>query len=97
MQSAVPQGKGAMAAILGLDDAQVVALCQQVSNQAEGSVEAANYNAQGQVVIAGEKAAVEAVMALAKENSGKAIALPVSVPSHCSLMKPAAEQFAQAL
>ena len=72
MQSAVPQGKGAMAAILGLDDAQVVALCQQVSSQAEGSVEAANYNAQGQVVIAGEKAAVEAVMALAKENSGKA-------------------------
>ncbi len=48
-------------------------------------------------MIAGEKAAVEAVMALAKENSGKAIALPVSVPSHCSLMKPAAEQFAQAL
>ena len=70
---------------------------QQVSGQAEGSVEAANYNAQGQVVIAGEKAAVEAVMALAKENSGKAIALPVSVPSHCSLMKPAAEQFAEAL
>ena len=97
MQSAVPQGKGAMAAILGLDDAQVVALCQQVSSQAEGSGEAANYNAQGQVVIAGEKAAVEAVMALAKENSGKAIALPVSVPSHCSLMKPAAEQFAEAL
>ncbi len=60
-------------------------------------LESVNYNAQGQVVIAGEKAAVEAVMALAKENSGKAIALPVSVPSHCSLMKPAAEQFAEAL
>ena len=85
MQDAVPQGAGAMAAILGLDDAKV------------GSVEAANYNAQGQVVIAGATAAVEAVMSLAKENGGKAIALPVSVPSHCSMMKPAAEKFAEAL
>lgn len=97
MQDAVPQGQGAMAAILGLDDAQVIALCAQITAQGAGSVDAANYNAQGQVVIAGEKAAVEAVMALAKENSGKAIALPVSVPSHCALMKPAAEKFAQAL
>lgn len=97
MQDAVPQGAGAMAAILGLDDAKVVELCQQVSAQANGSVEAANYNAQGQVVIAGATAAVEAVMGLAKENGGKAIALPVSVPSHCSMMKPAAEKFAEAL
>lgn len=97
MQDAVPQGKGAMAAILGLDDAKVVELCAQATSQAEGSVEAANYNAQGQVVIAGDTAQVEAVMAAAKENSGKAIALPVSVPSHCSLMKPAAEKFATAL
>lgn len=97
MQDAVPQGQGAMAAILGLDDVQVIALCAQITAQGAGSVDAANYNAQGQVVIAGEKAAVEAVMALAKENSGKAIALPVSVPSHCALMKPAAEKFAQAL
>lgn len=97
MQNAVPQGKGAMAAILGLEDAKVLELCAEVTAQGQGSVEAANYNAQGQVVIAGEKAAVEAVMAIAKEQSGKAIALPVSVPSHCSLMKPAAEQFALAL
>lgn len=97
MQSAVPQGKGAMAAILGLEDAQVVELCAQASNAGEGSVQAANYNAKGQVVVAGDKAEVEAVMAAAKENGGKAIGLPVSVPSHCTLMKPAAEQFAQAL
>lgn len=97
MQSAVPQGAGAMAAILGLEDAQVVALCQAASQATAGSVEAANYNANGQVVIAGSAALVQDVMAQAKEQSGKAIALPVSVPSHCSLMKPAAEQFAQAL
>jgi len=97
MQEAVPQGQGAMAAILGLEDAKVIELCEQVNAQANGSVEAANYNAQGQVVIAGDKEAVEAVMAAAKEQSGKAIALPVSVPSHCSLMKPAAEKFAAAL
>ena len=97
MQDAVPQGQGAMAAILGLDDAKVIELCEQVNAQANGSVEAANYNAQGQVVIAGDKEAVQAVMAAAKEQSGKAIALPVSVPSHCSLMKPAAEKFAAAL
>ena len=97
MQDAVPQGAGAMAAILGLDDAKVVELCQQATAQENGSVEAANYNAQGQVVIAGATAAVEAVMSLAKENGGKAIALPVSVPSHCSMMKPAAEKFAEAL
>ena len=97
MQDAVPQGAGAMAAILGLDDAKVVELCQQVTAQENGSVEAANYNAQVQVVIAGATAAVEAVMSLAKENGGKAIALPVSVPSHCSMMKPAAEKFAEAL
>ncbi|MFW1858844.1 ACP S-malonyltransferase [Acinetobacter defluvii] len=97
MQSAVPQGQGAMAAILGLEDARVIELCEQVNIQGRGSVEAANYNAQGQVVIAGDKTLVDAVMESAKENGGKAIALPVSVPSHCSLMKPAAEQFAQAL
>ncbi|MCU4569237.1 ACP S-malonyltransferase [Acinetobacter ursingii] len=97
MQSAVPQGQGAMAAILGLTDEKVLELCQSVSASGQGSVEAANYNAQGQVVIAGSTALVNDVMALAKEQSGKAIALPVSVPSHCSLMKPAAEQFAAAL
>ncbi len=97
MQTAVPQGVGAMAAILGLEDAKVVELCAEATAAGEGSVEAANYNAKGQVVVAGNKDRVDAVMALAKENGGKAIALPVSVPSHCSLMKPAAEQFAVAL
>ena len=97
MQTAVPQGKGAMAAILGLEDEQVVELCAKASTAGEGSVQAANYNAKGQVVVAGDKAEVEAVMAAAKENGGKAISLPVSVPSHCTLMKPAAEQFAEAL
>lgn len=97
MQSAVPQGVGAMAAILGLADDQVIELCKQVTAAGEDSVEAANYNAQGQVVIAGSAALVNQVMTLAKEQSGKAIALPVSVPSHCSLMKPAAEKFAEAL
>lgn len=97
MQDAVPQGEGAMAAILGFEDAKVVELCAQVSTQGLGQVEAANYNAGGQVVVAGSKAAVDALVVLVKENSGKAIALPVSVPSHCSLMKPAAEKFAAAL
>ena len=99
MQSAVPQGTGAMAAILGLADEKVIELCQKVNASAagQGSVEAANYNAQGQVVIAGSTALVQQVMAEAKEQSGKAIALPVSVPSHCTLMKPAAEKFAEAL
>ena len=72
-------------------------MCQAASQGGQGSVEAANYNAQGQVVIAGTAALVSNVMAQAKEKSGKAIALPVSVPSHCSLMKPAAEKFAEAL
>ena len=97
MQSAVPQGEGAMAAILGLADEKVIELCQKASATGQGSVEAANYNAQGQVVIAGSAAMVQQVMAEAKEQSGKAIALPVSVPSHCTLMKPAAEKFAAAL
>ena len=65
MQSAVPQGQGAMAAILGLEDAKVIELCAQATAQGTGSVEAANYNAQGQVVVAGDKAAVDAVIALA--------------------------------
>ena len=99
MQSAVPQGTGAMAAILGLTDDKVIELCQKANASAvgQGSVDAANYNAQGQVVIAGSAALVQQVMAEAKEQSGKAIALPVSVPSHCTLMKPAAEKFAEAL
>ena len=96
MQNAVPQGEGAMAAILGLDDDVVRQVC---ADAAQGDVvEAVNFNAVGQVVIAGSTAAVERAMALAKEQGAKrALPLPVSVPSHCSLMKPAAEKLAAAL
>jgi [acyl-carrier-protein] S-malonyltransferase len=92
MQNAVPEGVGAMAALLGLDDGAVRAVC---SEAAQGEVlEAVNLNSPGQVVIAGNKAAVERGMALAKERGARrALPLPVSVPSHSSLMKPAAEQF----
>lgn len=93
MQSAVPEGVGAMAAILGLDDEAVREVCAAA---ALGEVlEAVNLNAPGQVVIAGNKAAVERGMVLAKEKGAKrALPLPVSVPSHSSLMKPAAAQLA---
>ncbi|GKT11191.1 MAG: [acyl-carrier-protein] S-malonyltransferase [Thiomicrorhabdus sp.] len=94
MQSAVPAGQGAMAAVLGLEDAQVVAVCDQT----EGVVEAVNFNSPGQVVIAGNKEAVEAAMALATEKgASRVVPLPVSVPSHCSLMKPAADKLAEKL
>jgi [acyl-carrier-protein] S-malonyltransferase len=91
MQAAVPEGVGAMAAILGLDDEAVRAVC---TDAAVGEVvEAVNLNSPGQVVIAGNKAAVERAMALAKERGAKrALPLPVSVPSHSSLMRPAAEK-----
>ncbi|MBL4607403.1 MAG: ACP S-malonyltransferase [Pseudomonadales bacterium] len=91
MQQAVPAGQGAMAAILGLDDELVQTLCQQA---AEGQVVSpVNYNSPGQVVIAGDKEAVERAGELLKaEGARKVIPLAVSVPSHCSLMKPAAEQ-----
>ncbi len=90
MQNAVPAGEGAMAAVLGLDDAAVVAACAQA---AEGDVvQAVNFNSPGQVVIAGSKAAVERACEAAKGAGAKrAMLLPVSVPSHCDLMKPAAE------
>ena len=96
MQSAVPEGVGAMAAILGLDDALVREACLEA---AQGEVcEAVNYNSIGQVVIAGNKAAVERGMEIAKEKGAKrALALPVSVPSHCALMRPAAEKLAEYL
>ncbi len=91
MQQAVPEGVGGIAAILGLDDEAVRSLCMDA---AEGQVlEAVNYNSPGQVVIAGNRAAVERGMALAKGRGAKrAIMLPMSVPSHCSLLKDAAEQ-----
>lgn len=96
MQSAVPEGVGGMAAILGLDDAAVVAVCAEA---AQGEVlEAVNFNSPGQVVIAGHKAAVERGCVLAKEKGAKrALPLPVSVPSHCALMHPAAEKLSAAL
>src|SRR5690554_4830367 len=96
MQQAVPAGTGAMAAILGLDDEQVRDACAVA---AEGDVvSAVNYNAPGQVVIAGSAAAVERAIEQCKAMGAKrALPLPVSVPSHCELMRPAAEQFAQAL
>lgn len=96
MQNAVPEGVGAMAAILGLGDDTVRAVCVEAA-QAE-VLEAVNYNSLGQVVIAGNKAAVERGMALAKAKGAKrAVALAVSVPSHCALMKPAAAQLADYL
>lgn len=94
MQRAVPEGVGAMAAILGLDDETVNAVC---ADSAQGEVvTSVNLNSPGQVVIAGNKAAVERAMILAKEKGAKrALPLPVSVPSHCALMQPAAEQLAE--
>ena len=93
MQDAVAEGVGAMAAILGLDDETVRQVCIE---GAQGEVlEAVNLNSPGQVVIAGNKAAVERGMEIAKAKGAKrALALPVSVPSHCALMKPAAESLA---
>lgn len=94
MQSAVPAGTGAMAAILGLDDQQVIDICQQASESQ--IVSAANFNSPGQVVIAGDKDAVERAIGLAKSAGAKrALPLPVSVPSHCALMQPAAEELAK--
>lgn len=96
MQNAVPAGVGAMAAILGLDDDIVRALCTEA---AQGEVvEAVNLNSPGQVVIAGNKAAVERGMELAKAKGAKrALPLPVSVPSHCALMRPAAAKLQEYL
>ena len=91
MQEAVPEGVGAMAAVLGLDDEKVRELCTAAARSE--IVEAVNFNAPGQVVIAGHRSAVERALALAKSAGAKrAVALPVSVPSHCALMQPAAEK-----
>jgi [acyl-carrier-protein] S-malonyltransferase len=92
MQAAVPSGSGSMAAILGLDDTRVIEICLKASDK--GVVEAVNFNSLGQVVIAGEKDAVAHACELMKEAGAKrALVLPVSVPSHCSLMKDAAIDF----
>ena len=96
MQEAVPQGEGAMAALLGLDEAAAVDACAEA---AQGEVvSAANLNSPGQIVIAGARAAVERAMAAAKARGAKrAVLLPVSAPFHCALMKPAAERLQQRL
>jgi [acyl-carrier-protein] S-malonyltransferase len=96
MQAAVPTGVGAMAAILGLEDAVVVKVCADYAG--EGIVQAVNFNSNGQVVIAGNKAAVDTTCEAMKAAGAKrAVVLPVSVPSHCSLMDEAALQFKDAV
>lgn len=96
MQQAVPAGQGGMAAILGLEDADVLAACAE-AEQGE-VVSAVNFNAPGQVVIAGSANAVaRAIEACKARGAKRAMALPVSVPSHCALMRPAAEQFAASI
>jgi [acyl-carrier-protein] S-malonyltransferase len=96
MQAAVTEGSGKMAAIIGLDDDTIQKLCEQA---AEGEVVSpVNYNSPGQVVIAGQASAVERAMHLCKDAGAKrALPLPVSVPSHCSLMQPAADELKQTL
>lgn len=96
MQDAVPIGVGAMAAVLGLDDDAVRAACAESAG--DEVVEPVNFNSPGQVVIAGHAAAVERAAAAAKARGAKRVLpLPVSVPSHCALMKPAAEKMARRL
>jgi len=95
MQSAVPDGVGTMAAIVGLDDAQVAELC---AASADGEiVSPANFNGAGQVVVAGHRAAVERTMQAAKAAGARVIALAVSAPFHCALMAPVAAELARAL
>lgn len=96
MQASVAPGVGAMAAILGLDDDQVRAVCARA---AQGEVvEAVNFNAPGQVVVAGRASAVQRAVAMAKDaGARRAVTLPVSVPSHCALMRPAAQRLAETL
>ena len=91
MQKAVPEGVGAMAAILGMTDQEVMSACKEA--QENEVVEAVNFNSPGQVVIAGNILAVERAIGIAKSKGAKrAILLPVSVPSHCSLMQKASEE-----
>lgn len=96
MQEAVPEGKGAMAAVLGLEDDVIRQVCAEAAQGAV--VEAVNFNAPGQVVVAGDRDAVDRACEAAKAAGAKrALPLPVSVPSHCALMRPASERLAQAL
>jgi malonyl CoA-acyl carrier protein transacylase len=96
MQEAVPVGVGAMAAIIGLENSDVIECCKEASQV--GIVEPANFNCPGQIVVAGETAAVEKAAELCKEKGAKrAMLLPVSAPFHCSLLKPAGEKLAAEL
>ncbi|ANF71141.1 malonyl CoA-acyl carrier protein transacylase [[Haemophilus] ducreyi] len=98
MQQAVPAGSGAMYAIIGLENNLIINACQQAQLELGEVVSAVNFNSPGQVVIAGSKTAVEKAAELCKTAGAKrALPLAVSVPSHCSLMKPAAEELAAAL
>ena len=99
MQQAIPDGVGGMAAILGLEDNVVDSICREVTNASSGeSLEAANFNSPGQIVIAGHKNAILRGIELAKAKGAKrALMLPMSIPSHCSLMKPAADRMRQQL
>jgi [acyl-carrier-protein] S-malonyltransferase len=95
MQEAVPEGQGAMAAVMGMDPEALEKICDEA---AEGDVlVCANYNAPGQIVISGNAQAVERALSLIKEKKGKARKLKVSAPFHCDLMKPAAERMAEVL
>jgi len=96
MQNAVPSDEGAMAAILGLKDSEVINICN--NSKEKGVIEAVNFNSPGQVVVAGEKTIIDTSLEVFKEAGAKrAIILPVSVPSHCSLMKEAAFEFKEFL
>lgn len=96
MQAAAPVGQGAMAAILGLDDATIINICAEVSQRNASTVAAVNFNSPGQVVIAGHTNAVEAaVSSLKAAGAKKAIPLPVSAPFHTQLMKPAGDRLAE--
>ena len=98
MQSAVPVGQGAMAAIIGLDDDSINAICAEVASTDTGVVAAVNFNSPGQVVIAGHTAAVDAaIVALKAAGAKRALPLPVSAPFHTELMKPAGKRLAEAI
>ena len=98
MQEAVAEGIGAMAALIGLDEKTVAVICKQAVQTPEEILSPANFNSIGQIVVAGHKAAVERAIVLAKEQGSKlAVLIPVSVPSHCKLMEPAAVRLAALL
>ena len=97
MQDAVPEGKGAMAAVLKVDAAQVKEVCEEVAKDTGGVVEVANYNSPEQTVISGERDAVQSASERLKEVRARVVPLNVSAPFHCRLMKPAADKLAAIL